>query len=113
MEIFLNNERSNNIMETFSNNEMSNIMEMPSNVLGPSEPLPENVAAILPPNYNYVISKIQQLPNYITGEGFSIQQFEVKLFVNISNIENIRQWFSEFEDISKTTMPESKGFQVK
>ncbi|CAG8705983.1 13036_t:CDS:1, partial [Cetraspora pellucida] len=28
--------------------------------------LPENVAALLPSNYNYKISEIRQLPDYVT-----------------------------------------------
>ncbi|CAG8664170.1 12025_t:CDS:2, partial [Cetraspora pellucida] len=42
--------------------------------------LPENVAALLLSNYNYKILEIQQLPNYVTVEGFSIYQFEADFF---------------------------------
>lgn len=77
------------------------------------ELLPENVSALLPSNYNYKISEIRQLPDYITAEGFSICQFEADLFVNVNSIENTRKWFTEFEEESKTTMPETKGFQIQ
>lgn len=88
--------------------------EISSNILNDtSVPLPEYVTTILPSNYNYIISKLNQLPDFITAEGFIIHQFEVNLFTNINNIHNTRQWFSEFEELSKTTMAETKRFQIK
>ncbi|CAG8650128.1 18004_t:CDS:2, partial [Racocetra persica] len=92
-------------------------MEKPNSIPKSSEllagSLPENVATILPQNYNYMVSEIRQLPNYITPEGFLIDQFEINFFVNVDNIEGARQWFSEYEETSKTTMRETKYFKSK
>ncbi|CAG8811760.1 21250_t:CDS:2, partial [Racocetra persica] len=79
----------------------------------PLEQLPENIAAILSPNYNYMVSEVQQLPDYITPEGFLINQFKATFFVNVSNIEDLQKWFTEFEEASKTTIPKTKGFQLQ
>ncbi|CAG8842499.1 44512_t:CDS:2, partial [Gigaspora margarita] len=75
--------------------------------------LPEYISAILPLNYDYSVSEIQQLPVYITTEGFAINQFEANLYVNINNVEDAHKWFCEFEEISKTTMPQSKGYNIQ
>lgn len=88
-------------------------MQTSNNFSEPSGQLPANIAAILPPNYNYLVSEIQQLPDYITSEGFLINQFKATFFVNISNIEDSQKWFNEYEETSKTTMPETKGFQIQ
>src|SRR6185437_15029117 len=95
-----------------------NTMEqLPENIIehlseNRSEQLPENIAAVLPPNYDYIVSGIQQLPNYIIPEGFLINQFKITFFVNVSNIEDSQKWFTEYEETSKPTMPEMKGFQI-
>ncbi|CAG8786664.1 21248_t:CDS:2, partial [Dentiscutata erythropus] len=46
-------------------------------------------------------------------EEFIIHQFELNLFINANNVDRARQWFFEFKELSKTTMPETKGFQIK
>ncbi|CAG8806282.1 30038_t:CDS:1, partial [Racocetra persica] len=73
----------------------------------------ENVVAILPQNYNYMVTEFQQFPNHITSEGFSIDHFEIKIFVNVDNVEGTHQWFSEYKEISKAMMCETKGFQIQ
>ncbi|CAG8751785.1 24364_t:CDS:2, partial [Gigaspora margarita] len=75
--------------------------------------LPEHVAAILPLNYNYFISEVHQISAYITTEGFSVDCFEVNFFVNVDTSEGARKWFTEFEEITKTTMPQTKGYQLQ
>ncbi|CAG8703110.1 40136_t:CDS:2 [Gigaspora margarita] len=50
-----------------------------------------NIAAILLPNYNYLAT----------------------FFVNISNLEDSQKWFNEYEEMLKTTIPETKGFQIQ
>ncbi|CAG8847328.1 34602_t:CDS:1, partial [Racocetra persica] len=75
--------------------------------------LPDYVATVLPANYDYFIIKIRQLPDYITAEGFSVNQFEADLLVNVNSVEGAQKWFVDFEEISKTTMPQTKGYQLK
>ncbi|CAG8829776.1 8572_t:CDS:1, partial [Dentiscutata erythropus] len=41
----------------------------------------------LPANYNYLVIEIQRLPDYITAEGFSVNQFEANLLVNVNSVE--------------------------
>ncbi|CAG8853876.1 1259_t:CDS:2, partial [Gigaspora margarita] len=88
-------------------------MQILNNFSEPSGQLPVNIIAILLPNYNYIASEVQQLSDYITPEGFSINQFKATFFVNVSNIEDSQKWFNEYEEASKTTMPETKGFQIQ
>ncbi|CAG8673743.1 44306_t:CDS:2, partial [Gigaspora margarita] len=104
-----------NLALTYDMMGQSSDMELTNNISSEQlvELLPDNVVSILSQNYNYIVSKFQQLPNYITPEGFSINQFKINFFVNINNIESIQQWFSEYEEISKTTMPKTKGFQIQ
>ncbi|CAG8658621.1 2372_t:CDS:1, partial [Cetraspora pellucida] len=40
-----------------------------NNILKLPEPLPNNIAAVLSSNYDYIVSEFKQLPNYITAEG--------------------------------------------
>ncbi|CAG8747706.1 6648_t:CDS:2, partial [Racocetra persica] len=54
--------------------------------------LPENVTAILPQNYNYMVTEFQQFPKHITLEGFSIDHFELKIFANVDNVEGTHQY---------------------
>ncbi|CAG8509240.1 4180_t:CDS:1, partial [Cetraspora pellucida] len=53
-----------------------NIKQLLNDSLELPEQLPENIAATLPPNYDYIVSEIQQLPDYITSEGFLVNQFK-------------------------------------
>ncbi|CAG8795130.1 25664_t:CDS:2, partial [Gigaspora margarita] len=50
---------------------------------------------------------------YITSEGFSVNQFEANLLVNVNNVEDTQKWFADFEKVSKTTMPQTKGYLLK
>ncbi|CAG8811782.1 22394_t:CDS:2, partial [Dentiscutata erythropus] len=109
--------QSLNLVSTYNITEPEQLsdIEISNNMLSESliESLPKNVAPILPQNYNYIVSKFQQFPNYITPEEFSIDQFEIDFFVNVNNIEGIQQWFSKYEEISKTMMPKTKSFQIQ
>ncbi|CAG8803904.1 37834_t:CDS:2 [Gigaspora margarita] len=71
------------------------------------------VATVLLVNYVYFIVKICRLPDYIISEEFSVNQFEANLLVNVNNVENAKKWFADFEEVSKTTMPQTKGYQLK
>ncbi|CAG8727706.1 16494_t:CDS:2, partial [Gigaspora margarita] len=75
--------------------------------------LPEYIAAILPPNHDYYVNEIYQLPDYITAEGFLVNQFEADLFVNIGSIEGAQQWLVDFEEVSKTMMPQTRCYQIQ
>ncbi|CAG8836151.1 46308_t:CDS:2, partial [Gigaspora margarita] len=75
--------------------------------------LPEYVASILPPNHDYYVNEIHQLPDYITAEGFLVNRFEVDLFVNIGSIEGAQQWLVDFEEVSKTMMPQTRCYQIQ
>ncbi|CAG8469385.1 16757_t:CDS:2 [Gigaspora margarita] len=75
--------------------------------------LPDFLQAIFPSNYSYMIQRILKLPLHYTYEGFEIQQFEVDAFVNVSTVEDIKKWFSAFEEHSKTTMPQTKDMGSK
>ena len=60
-----------------------------------------------------MIQRITELPLYWTEENIEIHQFEVDVFVNITTAESARAWFSAFEEHSKITMPQTKGYKVK
>ncbi|CAG8835088.1 7364_t:CDS:2, partial [Gigaspora margarita] len=45
--------------------------------------------------------------------GFSVDCFEVNFFVNVNTSKGARKWFTEFEEITKTTMPQTKGNQLQ
>ncbi|CAG8786306.1 22510_t:CDS:2, partial [Cetraspora pellucida] len=60
------------------------------------EQLPENIAATLPPNYDYIVSEIQQLPDYITSEGFSCNGNKFLNSISISQMTNEAQKLKEF-----------------
>ncbi|PKY33800.1 hypothetical protein RhiirB3_453013 [Rhizophagus irregularis] len=51
--------------------------------------------------------------NISERENFSIPQFELEAFVNITDKEKAHEWFQAFESHSKTTMPQTKGYGVK
>src|SRR6185312_11977243 len=40
-------------------------------------------------------------------------QFELDAFVNVDDKEKAHEWFLAFESHSKTTMPQTKGYEVK
>lgn len=50
---------------------------------------------------------------YRTAENFTIPQFEFDTFVDINDKEKVREWFKAFEFHSKTTMPQTKSFDIK
>ncbi len=63
------------------------------------------VQAAFPPNYNYMIqcvTKLPKLPSYWTDA-----------FVNVTTAESAQVWFFSFEEHSKTTMPQIKGYEIK
>ena len=53
------------------------------------------------------------MPLYWTEENFDIQQFEVDVLVNVLTAESVKIWFSAFEEHSKTTMSQTKGYEIK
>lgn len=75
--------------------------------------LPEILKSVLPQHYTYLIKKFNELPSYQTAENFAIPQFELDVFVDVNNEEKARKWFMEFESWSKTTMPETRRYQIK
>ncbi|CAG8853654.1 17861_t:CDS:1, partial [Gigaspora margarita] len=50
---------------------------------------------------------------YITAEEFSVNQFEANLLVNVNSVEGAQKWLVNFEEILKTTMPQTKSYQIK
>ncbi|CAG8521975.1 4713_t:CDS:2 [Cetraspora pellucida] len=70
-----------NVTEPSISNEILNnkCIESLPNSNGASVIVPEYVTNILPSNYNYLAIEIRKLPDYITIEGFSVNQFEADL----------------------------------
>lgn len=60
-----------------------------------------------------MIKTFNELPLFRTAEGFEIPQFELDAFVDVSDKEKASQWFKDFESRSKTTMPETKRYEIK
>ena len=60
-----------------------------------------------------MIERITELPLYLTEENIEIHQFEVDVLVNVTTAESAQAWFSAFEEHSKITMPQTKGYKVK
>ncbi|CAG8839385.1 4310_t:CDS:1, partial [Racocetra persica] len=44
---------------------------------------------------------------------FKIPQFEIKALVNITDIDDVKSWFAAFEEHSKSTMPQTKRYNIK
>ena len=53
------------------------------------------------------------MPPYQTAENFIIPQFELDVFVNVDNKEGACEWFRAFESMSKTTMTQTRGYEIK
>ncbi|RIB15654.1 hypothetical protein C2G38_2191885 [Gigaspora rosea] len=75
--------------------------------------LADFLQAVFHMNYSYMIRHMIKLPSYYTHEGFEVQQFKANVFINILTVEGIKEWFAAFEEHSKTTMPQTKGYGVK
>jgi len=75
--------------------------------------LPEFLKLILPQNYTYLIKSFNELPLFQTAENFEIPQFELDAFVDVNDNEKASEWFKAFESRSKTTMPETKRYEIK
>src|ERR1043166_6487160 len=60
-----------------------------------------------------MIQRLFELPVFWTEEGLEIHQFEVNAFINVATAESVQAWFSSFEEHSKTTMSQTKGYEVK
>ena len=75
--------------------------------------LPSFLRSIFPSSYSYIIQNVNKLPPYRTEENFEIDQFKVNAFVNVTIAESAKIWFSAFEGHSKTTMPQTKGYEIK
>ncbi|CAG8648468.1 3922_t:CDS:2, partial [Dentiscutata erythropus] len=46
-------------------------------------------------------------------ENFEVPNFKLDTFVDVNSIERACEWFTEFQSWSKTTMPETKKFEIK
>ena len=68
---------------------------------------------ILPWDYTYLITNFENLPPYQTQEGFEVTNFELKAFVNVDSKEGADEWLATFQSWSKTTMAETKKFEIK
>jgi hypothetical protein len=44
---------------------------------------------------------------------YEIPNFKLDMFVDVDSEEEAREWFTEFQSWSKTTMKETKGFEFK
>ncbi|CAB5394994.1 unnamed protein product [Rhizophagus irregularis] len=75
--------------------------------------LPEQLKSILPLRHSYLIKNFNVLSPFQTTENFEIPQFELDAFVDIDDKEKAREWFLSFESKSKTTMPESRRYEIK
>ncbi|RIB14076.1 hypothetical protein C2G38_2196156 [Gigaspora rosea] len=73
----------------------------------------EPLKLVLPKTYTYILKNFNELPLYRTAENFEMLQFELNGFVNINSKEMAQEWFKAFELHSKTTMPQTKGYNVK
>ncbi len=49
----------------------------------------------------------------MTEENIEIYQFEIDIFINVTTAKGAHIWFSAFEEHSKTSMPQTKGYGVK
>ncbi|CAG8823476.1 31885_t:CDS:1, partial [Racocetra persica] len=45
--------------------------------------------------------------------GFEIPQFEIKALVNVADVDDVKSWFAAFEEHSKSTIPQTKEYNVK
>ncbi|GES92231.1 hypothetical protein GLOIN_2v1883854 [Rhizophagus clarus] len=75
--------------------------------------LPNILKSILPHNYSYLIKIFNELSSYQTAENFKVPQFELDIFVDVDNQEGACEWFKEYESKSKTTMPQTRGYDIK
>lgn len=75
--------------------------------------MPEVLKPILPENYTYLIQNFNDLPPCRTQENFEIPNFKLDMFVDVDSEEEAHKWFTEFQSWSKTTMTETKGFEIK
>ncbi|CAG8557156.1 9752_t:CDS:2, partial [Dentiscutata erythropus] len=65
--------------------------------------LPDLLQIVLPSSYNYLIQQFTELSPYQTEEGFEVLQFEVKTFVNVVMIKDIKVNFPETEELEYQT----------
>jgi len=49
----------------------------------------------------------------LTEENIEIYQFEIDIFINVTTAKGAHIWFSAFEEHSKASMPQTKGYRVK
>ena len=60
-----------------------------------------------------MIKSFNELPLFRTAEDFEIPQFELDAFVDVNDNEKASEWLKAFESRSKTTMPETKRYEIK
>ncbi|CAB5356251.1 unnamed protein product [Rhizophagus irregularis] len=75
--------------------------------------LPDVLKSILSQHYTYSIINFNELPSYQTAEDFVIPQFELDVFVDVNDKEKASKWFVAFQFWSKTTIPETKRYEIK
>ncbi|CAG8548321.1 10949_t:CDS:1, partial [Dentiscutata heterogama] len=68
----------------------------------------ELLKPILPKNYSYLVKRFNVLLSFKTAENFTIPQYGLDAFVNISTKKNASEMFIAFESWLKTTMPKIK-----
>ncbi|RGB31967.1 hypothetical protein C1646_763435 [Rhizophagus diaphanus] len=76
---------------------------------------PSQTIKINPPplRHSYLIKNFNDLSPFQTTKNFEIPQFELDAFVDIDDKEKAHEWFLLFESKSKTTMPESRHYEIK
>jgi len=45
-------------------------------------------------------------------QNFEVPNFELDTFVNVDNEDGVREWFIAFQSWSKTTMTETRGYNI-
>ena len=50
---------------------------------------------------------------YRTQENFEVPNFELDVFVDVDSKEAASEWIVKFQCHSKTTMPQTRGYDIK
>ena len=53
------------------------------------------------------------MPSYRTQENFEVPNFELDMFVDVDSKEAASVWVAEFQSYSKSTMPQTRGYDIK
>ncbi|CAG8477470.1 14558_t:CDS:2 [Gigaspora margarita] len=71
------------------------------------------IAQILPANYSYMINKLHETIPLTTEENIKIDQIVTSFFVNVNSAEGAHTWLEDFQEKTKTTMRQTRGFILK